>query len=167
MCKIYKCKWFTLTWDLHIIYTVINTYVHNIGLHLLACHLLLEVIFSQRILEFGLGHLDLILKLVTYNVWNQLVLCSYEKWLHTLLVIKPSIYPLNEWKGENIKNQRCKEPKEITKQKTSRGEESCQFSWTSLRVAKNWCWFFEFLWIVELYHGNTTILEYQFNISTK
>jgi len=101
--------------------------MHNIGLYLLACRLL-EVIFSQRKLEFGLGHIDLILKLVIYNVWNQFMLCSYEKWLHTMLVIKPSIYPLNQWRGEKIKNQRCKEPRKITKQKISRGKESCQFS---------------------------------------
>jgi hypothetical protein len=56
------------------------------------------------------------------------MLRSYEKWLYTQLVIKPSIYPLNQWRGEKIKNLRCKEPGEITKQKTSGGKESCQFS---------------------------------------
>ncbi len=61
-------------------------------------------------------------------MWNQLMLRSYEKWLYTQLVIKPSIYPLNQWRGEKIKNLRCKEPGEITKQKTSGGKESCQFS---------------------------------------
>jgi hypothetical protein len=29
-----KCKWFTLTWDLHVTYTAIDSYTHNIVLYL-------------------------------------------------------------------------------------------------------------------------------------
>ncbi len=32
-----KCKWFTLTLDLHVVYTVIDAYTHNNGPHQITC----------------------------------------------------------------------------------------------------------------------------------
>jgi hypothetical protein len=33
-----KCKWFTFTWDLHIVYVTIDNYMHNTSLNMNPLH---------------------------------------------------------------------------------------------------------------------------------
>jgi hypothetical protein len=47
-----KCKWFTLTLDLHVVYTAIDTYTHKTGLDTLEMVVFI-IIYNHYMLKFS------------------------------------------------------------------------------------------------------------------